>query len=187
MRPCRKCGSSDVVPRRAKRSDYICGPCFQEERRQYHGRLKARRAALNLNAPPRKRTTLCRHCGGELSAARIKFYTTACYDCSTVYGRRRLKIAELPPEKAEVIRARERERSAIRLNDTDELFKRNARVQLRRAVKRGLIPRLPCILCGNSQSEGHHHDYSKPFDVVWLCRPHHRQLHKNRLSLLSFP
>src|SRR5512146_416701 len=44
-------------------------------------------------------------------------------------------------------------------------------------LRRGKIQRQPCELCG-APAEAHHHDYSKPLEVRWLCRPHHLELHK---------
>jgi len=51
--------------------------------------------------------------------------------------------------------------------------KHNARVRLQRLVKAGIIKKLPCERCGNEKSQGHHPDYSKPLEVVWLCQSHH--------------
>ena len=45
------------------------------------------------------------------------------------------------------------------------------------AVKQGKLIKLPCEICGNPKSEAHHADYSKPLDVVWVCRKHHRDMH----------
>lgn len=53
-----------------------------------------------------------------------------------------------------------------------------ARNILNKAVKRGEVLKTPCINCGNLKSEGHHEDYSKPLEVIWLCRAHHRQQHR---------
>jgi hypothetical protein len=47
-----------------------------------------------------------------------------------------------------------------------------------RAIKKGLLVRQPCIRCGNVKSEGHHEDYDKPLEVMWLCTPCHKQRHK---------
>lgn len=44
------------------------------------------------------------------------------------------------------------------------------------AIRGGRLVPMPCIICGNV-AEAHHPDYSKPLDVVWLCRSHHRQTH----------
>jgi hypothetical protein len=33
------------------------------------------------------------------------------------------------------------------------------------------------VECGSAKSEGHHTDYSRPLDVVWLCKGHHLALH----------
>lgn len=52
-----------------------------------------------------------------------------------------------------------------------------ARRLVQRAVKRGTMTRLPCEVCGETKSEGHHDDYSKPLDVRWLCRKHHTEHH----------
>lgn len=60
-------------------------------------------------------------------------------------------------------------------------FRYLARARLNRAVKDGRLIREPCRECGDPMSEGHHEDYSRPLSVIWLCRKHHRELHK-RLS-----
>ena len=57
------------------------------------------------------------------------------------------------------------------------LYKRKARAQVYKAVRSGKLIRRPCR-CGNPVTEGHHPDYSKPLKVVWLCRPHHLERHK---------
>ena len=35
----------------------------------------------------------------------------------------------------------------------------------------------PCEVCGKVKVQGHHEDYSKPLDVVWLCLRHHQDRH----------
>lgn len=49
---------------------------------------------------------------------------------------------------------------------------------LRSAIRRGLIERKPCEQCGAVPADGHHDDYDKPAVVRWLCRKHHRELHR---------
>ncbi len=51
-----------------------------------------------------------------------------------------------------------------------------ARYIVDRAIKKGYIVRLPCIVCGK-KAQGHHPDYSEPLNVVWLCPEHHQQEH----------
>jgi hypothetical protein len=46
-----------------------------------------------------------------------------------------------------------------------------------RAIREGALTRKTCEVCGDPKSEGHHEDYSKPLDVVWLCRWHHTLAH----------
>jgi len=47
------------------------------------------------------------------------------------------------------------------------------------AIKKGHLSRQPCEICGNPQSEAHHHSYdaAHALQVQWLCRLHHRRLH----------
>ena len=57
-----------------------------------------------------------------------------------------------------------------------------ARQALQAAVaKRTLIRPAVCSVCGRNDYprgvDGHHPDYDKPLEVVWLCRRCHRQAH----------
>jgi protein-arginine kinase activator protein McsA len=61
--------------------------------------------------------------------------------------------------------------------------KLKARLDLRRAVMAGKIERKPCEKCADPKSEAHHQDYQKPFDVQWLCRFHHAELHRQMESV----
>lgn len=45
------------------------------------------------------------------------------------------------------------------------------------AVKTGKIKKLPCEKCGREKSVGHHPDYLKPLNVIWLCKICHRKEH----------
>lgn len=49
--------------------------------------------------------------------------------------------------------------------------KQRARLMLQRAAKKGLVTRpAACERCGaKGRIHGHHHDYAKPLDVLWLC------------------
>ncbi len=49
-----------------------------------------------------------------------------------------------------------------------------------KAIKDGMLKRQPCVVCGNPKVHGHHPDYDKPLEVIWLCPKHHMQEHVKR-------
>lgn len=67
--------------------------------------------------------------------------------------------------------------------------KKHAHRLMFRAIRSGKLVRLPCEVCGDPNSHGHHHDYSKPLDVWWLCPVHHGQAHwkDNPLVIVRTP
>lgn len=56
--------------------------------------------------------------------------------------------------------------------------KRIAHHAVRNAIYHGLLIKRPCEQCGNPKSQGHHPDYSKPLEVIWLCAQCHALEHK---------
>ena len=50
--------------------------------------------------------------------------------------------------------------------------------------RKGILTPEPCK-CGSTDVQMHHHDYSKPLDVTWICRLCHAELHKNERDLLK--
>jgi hypothetical protein len=47
-----------------------------------------------------------------------------------------------------------------------------------RAVKNGILQSQPCSRCAHTPAVAHHEDYTKPLEVVWLCRNHHGERHR---------
>ncbi len=45
------------------------------------------------------------------------------------------------------------------------------------AVRDGRLIKTPCEFCGDPKVHGHHKDYSRPLDVIWLCAKCHNRLH----------
>ena len=52
-----------------------------------------------------------------------------------------------------------------------------AHYELTKALRNGVLRRKPCVRCGAQDVHGHHADYSRPLDVVWLCKRHHLEAH----------
>lgn len=80
-------------------------------------------------------------------------------------------------------RARAKEKNKVNghlIQAKRDPFKRRAAQLLNRDVHLGRIikPKL-CQGCGfEGRLHGHHDDYSKPFDVEWLCSICHGQRHR---------
>jgi hypothetical protein len=45
------------------------------------------------------------------------------------------------------------------------------------ALRKGVLKRKPCAVCGKLKVQAHHPDYDYPLRVVWLCRKHHSAEH----------
>jgi len=60
----------------------------------------------------------------------------------------------------------------------EDARRQKAHTAVAKAIRNGVLTREPCIRCGAAKSEGHHEDYDKPLDVMWLCTPCHKQRHK---------
>jgi hypothetical protein len=69
-------------------------------------------------------------------------------------------------------------RATIARYDGQYPERRKAMTAVNNAVRDGRLKKLPCAFCSASDGlEAHHHDYSKPLDVTWLCRGCHRRFH----------
>ena len=64
-----------------------------------------------------------------------------------------------------------------------ELPKVLARTAINGKLRDGKIERQPCEVCMETKVDAHHEDYSKPLDVNWLCRLHHKHLHMGKITL----
>ena len=55
-----------------------------------------------------------------------------------------------------------------------------AHMLLNYAIRKGKIERSPCVDCGATHMiHGHHPNYTKPYEVIWVCSIHHKNYHKN--------
>ena len=142
----------------------------------------------------------CRHCQTE--KPETDFYDSSkskCKECtkSQVKARRKENIEKvreydrkrnmLPhrvqarKEYIKTERGKEVKRTAMKNYHERYPMKKAAHIMFRNAVRDGRIKKVFfCSLCGsNEKVEGHHDDYTKPFDVRWLCVKCHKEWHRN--------
>lgn len=65
--------------------------------------------------------------------------------------------------------------------DKDNPHKKNTHQKVRWAVKSGTLEKPECCEACDSTTNivGHHEDYDKPLEVLWLCRRCHGMLHRS--------
>lgn len=68
----------------------------------------------------------------------------------------------------------------------ENLEKIRCRYTLKSAIRSGKIQRKECAVCG-AQGEAHHDDYTKPFEVNWLCRKHHMGIKHKKEQIVPEP
>lgn len=88
-----------------------------------------------------------------------------CFDCERVYKRAMIATGHFKDNRK-------------KKPSPSTKVKNHARHLLQAAVRRGGIIRKDCEHCGAKKTDGHHSDYSKPLDVIWVCRPCHMKLHR---------
>jgi hypothetical protein len=105
----------------------------------------------------------CRVCGnyGPFSPSRIAKQNWICHPCNDARWRDNFNERMRGYRKDPALRPRFLAKDQLHIN-----------------LRRGTIKRGPCEVCGSEDSEAHHDDYSKPLDVRWLCRKHHREHHQ---------
>lgn len=87
------------------------------------------------------------------------------------YSRRRYARAD--------VKAASRAYFSAKKTDPQYKIKRSARRKVSTEIEAGRLTRRSCEVCGAPKTDAHHHDYSKPLDVRWLCRPcHFREEHR---------
>ena len=69
--------------------------------------------------------------------------------------------------------------------NTDHPNRKNCSNIVIKAIASGLIIKpAMCTICGAEERVvGHHHDYSRPLDVVWMCHPCHAQVHPRKRTV----
>jgi hypothetical protein len=107
-------------------------------------------------------------------------YDTRCRDCVSAYNKAyTIKHKADLKLKWQAYNASPKGRANHKRTKLKHLIKVRARTQVTEALRIGkLIKPDRCTNCSNIKVEAHHNDYSKPLQVIWLCRNCHTSLHK---------
>jgi len=132
----------------------VCSNCGME---------KSKTEFQKRNASVDGLTASCQSCLKQRDAARYKTERE-------LRSARQKSYLATPEGKAAHKRATEKWQEQNKL-------RRAAHVILNNALKYKTIERQLCWVCG-TKAEAHHPDYSRPLDVVWLCKKHHHEVHQ---------
>ena len=135
------------------------------------------------------RDKTCKSCGQVKAPA--EFYPhpemadgrlSHCKECQKAkareWRRASLTVREYDRERSKTPQRRAHSRAVTAKFRTERPEAHRAHAAVNKAVRSGKLVRGPCLFCGSAEHvHGHHRDYSKPLDVVWLCARCHHRLH----------
>lgn len=106
-----------------------------------------------------------------------------CKTCRRTEEHRRSRQKAGTPERLATTRAyyqrsaeQIKEAQRVRRRERPEVAKARGLVQY--AVRTGALVPEPCLFCDEPKVDAHHHNYSLPLDVTWLCKKHHGLVHR---------
>jgi hypothetical protein len=128
----------------------------------------------------------CRATCKECYRARVRAYRAANIERIAEYDRNRPNASERAVLNKQNYRKRvsspdgkKREFARTAEWQAKNAEKRQAHIILGNAIRAKKIIPQPCERCGFALGvHGHHEDYSKPLDVIWLCKPCHGKRHR---------
>lgn len=152
----------------------VCASCKASHKKDWLKRHNAT-SARKADRADRKKTSEARaksseyHGRPEVRATRIERSSSPAYKKVALEARRK-------PERLAQSAAHQKLRRA----NPEESFKCKARVALSGAIRSGkMVKPGACSKCGGGPVQGHHHDYSQPLNVTWLCVMCHNDEHQS--------
>ncbi len=114
----------------------------------------------------------------ECVIARVKKYRAENLEYIKEYDRQRGQLTER--KAANRIRAKGRNDDSRTRWIAGNKERRSAHITLRAGMRSGKVTRpKTCERCGDEKKlHGHHEDYSRPLDVMWLCHDCHGARHR---------
>jgi hypothetical protein len=119
--------------------------------------------------------TKCKEC----VKASVRANRNANADYYKAFDKARAMLPHRVSARAEYIKTeagRAAHNKATKRWDSLYISRKRAQGKLAKAVRVGKVQRHPCWVCGE-KAHGHHPDYDRPLEVVWLCPAHHKAAH----------
>ena len=162
VKHCGKCKKSKPLIEFSPKAKW-CRPCVKEYRHQYYlaNKGKENQRTMAYLATPK---------GKEKAKQYAKNYA------STPEGRKKKN------EYARKYRKTEKGKTTLK-KGIDKYLRLHPHVKkakeiVRYHIRTGRIKKEPCLICNTTDNlQAHHEDYSKPLEIIWLCRTHHKQYH----------
>lgn len=133
----------------------------------------------------------CTTCGVPFNRteSEIRNRNMRCYPCRSAWLRdyRKTRVGRESEQRAKKVwRSSNRRRVNERTMkwDADNREKKLAHRLVSDTVRRGKMFRPDhCTKCGLvCKPEGHHEDYSKPLEVIWVCLQCHSNIHRKKVA-----
>ncbi len=174
VKQCPKCSTvkpSDSFYRDKNKRDRrssLCKECTRAAVRKYRASDKGKAKEAEYFSSDKFKEAQKRFRSSDKGKAYIKRYTSSDKHKQYLKQYRQTKACK---------EANRRGHERYRATEAGQI-KNKAREKTRTALRSGKLERLPCEVCGSTDKvESHHPDYSKPLEVLWLCKEHHAQAH----------